>query len=91
MSGEQIVDQRPYLVEVEFGRGVRIHHRRVVDVFAILRHQRPHRQFLPVKEVAIMCGFEDADYFSKVFRRCYGITPSQFRTTGMYASMGSRR
>jgi transcriptional regulator GlxA family with amidase domain len=25
---------------------------------------------LPVKEVAIMSGFEDANYFSKVFRRC---------------------
>ena len=25
--------------------------------------------FLPVKEVAILCGFEDANYFSKVFRR----------------------
>ncbi|WP_246691945.1 MULTISPECIES: AraC family transcriptional regulator [unclassified Mesorhizobium] len=43
--------------------------------------------FLPVKEVAILCGFEDANYFSKVFRRLYGTTPSQFRTTGMYASL----
>ncbi|RVC71896.1 AraC family transcriptional regulator, partial [Mesorhizobium sp. M2A.F.Ca.ET.046.02.1.1] len=37
------------------------------------------------------CGFEDANYFSKVFRRFYGITPTQFRTTGMYASLGSHR
>ncbi|TPK67583.1 AraC family transcriptional regulator [Mesorhizobium sp. B2-4-19] len=43
--------------------------------------------FLPVKEVAILCGFEDANYFSKVFRRLYGTTPSQFRTTGMYANL----
>jgi AraC-like DNA-binding protein len=47
--------------------------------------------FLPVKEVAVLCGFEDANYFSKVFRRFYGITPTQFRTTGMYASLGSHR
>ena len=47
--------------------------------------------FLPVKEVAILCGFEDANYFSKVFRRLYGTTPSQFRTTGMYASLGNHR
>jgi transcriptional regulator GlxA family with amidase domain len=47
--------------------------------------------FLPVKEVAIMCGFEDANYFSKVFRRLYGINPTQFRTTGMYASVGNHR
>nr|WP_292653797.1 AraC family transcriptional regulator [Mesorhizobium sp.] len=47
--------------------------------------------FLPVKEVAIMCGFEDANYFSKVFRRLYGINPTQFRTNGMYASLGTAR
>ncbi|WP_292274940.1 helix-turn-helix transcriptional regulator, partial [Mesorhizobium sp.] len=47
--------------------------------------------FLPVKEVAVLCGFDDPNYFSKVFRRCYGITPTQFRTTGMYASLGNHR
>lgn len=47
--------------------------------------------FLPVKEVSIMCGFEDANYFAKVFRRVYGITPTEFRTTGMYASIGRGR
>ncbi|PZM14711.1 AraC family transcriptional regulator [Rhizobium tubonense] len=43
--------------------------------------------FLPVKEVAIISGFDDANYFSKVFRRVYGITPTEFRTTGMYAAV----
>ncbi|WP_337267405.1 AraC family transcriptional regulator [Oryzifoliimicrobium ureilyticus] len=43
--------------------------------------------FLPVKEVAILCGFDDANYFSKVFRRVYGTNPTEFRTTGMYASI----
>ncbi len=38
-----------------------------------------------------MCGFDDANYFSKVFRRVYGITPTEFRTTGMYASIGKAR
>jgi AraC-like DNA-binding protein len=47
--------------------------------------------FLPVKEVAILCGFEDANYFSKVFRRVYGTHPTEFRTTGMYASIGRGR
>lgn len=45
--------------------------------------------FMPVKEVAIMSGFDDANYFSKVFRRIYGINPTEFRTTGMYASVRS--
>ena len=47
--------------------------------------------FLPVKEVSIMCGFDDPNYFAKVFRRVYGITPTEFRTTGMYASIGKMR
>ena len=34
-----------------------------------------------------MSGFEDANYFSKVFRRIYGINPTEFRTTGMYAAV----
>lgn len=45
--------------------------------------------FIPVKEVAIMSGFDDANYFSKVFRRIYGINPTEFRTTGMYAALRS--
>jgi AraC-like DNA-binding protein len=46
--------------------------------------------FLPVKEVAIMTGFDDANYFSKVFKRIYGASPTEFRTTGMYASISNR-
>jgi AraC-like DNA-binding protein len=46
---------------------------------------------MPVKEVAVRSGFEDANYFSKVFRRVYGANPTEFRTTGMYASVGRGR
>ena len=42
---------------------------------------------LSVKEVAIMSGFEDPNYFAKVFRRFFGASPTEFRTTGMYASV----
>ncbi|KXF74928.1 AraC family transcriptional regulator [Paramesorhizobium deserti] len=42
---------------------------------------------MPVKEVSALCGFEDPNYFSKVFRRLYGTSPSDFRTSGMYASV----
>ncbi|WP_438751254.1 AraC family ligand binding domain-containing protein [Pararhizobium sp. O133] len=47
---------------------------------------------LSVKEVAIMSGFEDPNYFAKVFRRYFGASPTEFRTTGMYSSIatGSR-
>jgi AraC-like DNA-binding protein len=33
-----------------------------------------------------MAGFEDPNYFAKVFRRHFGASPTEFRTTGMYAS-----
>lgn len=39
----------------------------------------------PVKEISGACGFEDPNYFAKVFRRFFGISPTEFRTTGMYA------
>lgn len=41
-----------------------------------------------IKEVAIMAGFEDANYFGKVFRRVFGASPRQFRSTG--TSRGAR-
>jgi transcriptional regulator GlxA family with amidase domain len=40
---------------------------------------------LPVKDVSGMCGFEDPNYFAKVFRRGFGVSPTELRTTGMYA------
>jgi AraC-like DNA-binding protein len=41
---------------------------------------------LPVKEIAALCGIPDNNYFSKVFRRTYDISPTDFRETGMYAT-----
>lgn len=39
---------------------------------------------LSVKEVAARCGFYDATYFCKVFRRAMGVSPRVFRSSGMY-------
>ena len=41
---------------------------------------------LGVKAISSACGFEDPNYFAKVFRRTFAISPSEFRTTGMYAA-----
>ncbi|HTJ95265.1 MAG TPA: AraC family transcriptional regulator [Pararobbsia sp.] len=41
---------------------------------------------LSVKVIATHCGIDDPNYFAKVFRRTYGISPSQFRSTGMYSA-----
>jgi AraC-like DNA-binding protein len=37
-----------------------------------------------VKDVAKSCGFADAAYFCKVFRRAFGVSPGIFRDSGMY-------
>ncbi len=42
---------------------------------------------LSVKAVASACGFDDPNYFAKVFRRVFAISPTQFRTNGMYAAL----
>ncbi|SFR02572.1 MULTISPECIES: helix-turn-helix domain-containing protein [unclassified Enterobacter] len=34
---------------------------------------------LPVAEVAKRCGFHDSDYFCRVFRRQFGLTPGEYR------------
>lgn len=39
-----------------------------------------------IKHIALMAGFADSNYFAKTFRRLYGASPTEFRTTGMYAS-----
>ncbi|MBN9018411.1 MAG: AraC family transcriptional regulator [Rhizobiales bacterium] len=41
---------------------------------------------ISVKDAASLVGFDDPNYFAKAFRRVYGTSPTEFRTTGMYAS-----
>jgi YesN/AraC family two-component response regulator len=33
----------------------------------------------PVKEIAVICGFSDALYFTRVFHKTHGISPTRFR------------
>ncbi|MDE7234889.1 MAG: AraC family transcriptional regulator [Ruminiclostridium sp.] len=37
------------------------------------------RTNLSVTEIAIRCGFSDANYFSRIFRRVTGLTPNSYR------------
>jgi AraC-like DNA-binding protein len=46
---------------------------------------------LPVKEIASLCGFDEPNSFAKVFRRFFGTSPTEFRTTGMYAAAVTER
>ena len=46
----------------------------------------------PIKTIALRCGFTDPNYFAKVFRRTFGLSPRAFRATGMLneAPLGAR-
>lgn len=37
-------------------------------------------QEIPVKEIAQAVGFSDANYFSRIFRKYKGVTPTEFKT-----------
>jgi AraC family transcriptional regulator len=39
---------------------------------------------LSVREVALRCGYADANYFCKAFRKRFGVSPGAFRSSGMY-------
>ncbi len=49
---------------------------------------------MSVAEIARACGFGNANYFAKAFRRAFDVSPSAFRASGMYsmpAAGGGRR
>ncbi len=55
---------------------------RMEDAVQLLQANR-----MPIKAVSMRCGFNDANYFSKVFQRTYGMTPRQFRQYGGAAAV----
>lgn len=40
---------------------------------------------LSVLQIARQCGFNQANYFTKAFRRAFNTSPSEFRASGMYS------
>ena len=36
-------------------------------------------RLLPIKDIAAKCGFTSVYYFDRVFKRCLGFTPSEYR------------
>jgi AraC-like DNA-binding protein len=42
---------------------------------------------MSVKEIAANCGYSDAAYFCRVFRKITNLTPLQYRTGGTAGSM----
>jgi AraC-like DNA-binding protein len=46
---------------------------------------------IPVRDVARLVGFRQAQHFAKAFRRRYGLTPAGFRAEGRAFARGSSR
>ena len=38
---------------------------------------------LQIQNIAQLCGIADPNYFTKLFKRFYGLTPTQFRKDGV--------
>ena len=36
---------------------------------------------LSIREISLACGYTDANYFARVFKRITGKTPSEYRIT----------
>lgn len=51
---------------------------RLLKAHAILTD--PAEGMRPIGQIAFACGFSDLSYFNRVFRRRYGVTPTQART-----------
>ena len=44
----------------------------------------------PVGDIAMECGFADFSYFSRLFKKEFGITPSRFQKMPVKDEMGSK-
>ena len=50
-------------------------------VGVIARREAAKLVIKKIKEIAFLVGYKDELYFSKVFARLYGMSPSKFRKT----------
>ena len=49
-----------------------------IQKFRIRQAKQMLENGLPVKEVAFSCGFSDSGYFTKVFKKLVGVTPTEY-------------
>jgi AraC-like DNA-binding protein len=47
------------------------------------------REALSITTVALDCGYSDPSYFNRVFRRHFGVTPTEFREANLNETQGS--
>ncbi|MNL56121.1 Transcriptional activator NphR [compost metagenome] len=53
---------------------------------ARLALEDPRKGQVPVKDIALSCGFQDASHFSRRFRERFGYPPNQYRVTACPAT-----
>lgn len=53
---------------------------------ARLALEDPGQKHVPVKDIALSCGFQDASHFSRRFQERFGCPPNQYRETARLAS-----
>ena len=54
-----------------------------IDYITLNRLQQAKKMLqdrsLSIKEISVDCGYSDPNYFSKLFKRIVGLTPTEFR------------
>lgn len=70
---------RLFTNSVGISPGQYIARRRLDTSVSLLQHT-----VLSIKEIAMRCGFGDSNYFCRVFRKAYGVSPGTFRRSGMF-------
>jgi len=59
-----------------------------IDYLTVLRIERAEKLIREnrssIKEVSFAVGYQDPNYFSKIFRKIVGISPSMYAQRGLY-------
>lgn len=42
---------------------------------------------LPVAAIATACGYNDINYFTRIFKRTYGLSPKQYQKSVMHGGV----
>jgi AraC-like DNA-binding protein len=54
-------------------------HAELIDARLVLARRMLQNTFMEIKEISAACGWEDIHYFSRLFKKKIGISPSQYR------------
>ena len=78
IAGEFCLSPRQFSRRVKALTGVDTTHYIRASRIARSRHLLLHTE-LPIQEIYLQCGFESANYFSRIFRSDVGVSPTEYR------------